>query len=237
MKKIGLLGGLSWVSTAEYYQRLNILMQSELGGVSSARIVLESLNRQDYVDEVIERKDEGAACEIILNACQNLEKAGAEFIVISCNDVHRFVPKIAPKIQIPFLHIAEVTAQSISNQGIKKVGLLGVMKTMEGVFYPEILAKYGIETIIPNHADRNYIHDRIYDELVMNKFSDTTKKGYLSVIENLANKGAKGVILGCTEIPLLLQPNEIDIPSFATTDLHCIATVDKAINTLKQGQP
>ncbi len=229
MKKIGLLGGLSWVSTAEYYQRLNVLMQDKLGGVASARIVLESVNRQDYVDAVIERKDEDAACEIILDACKNLENAGAKLIVISCNDVHRFVPKIAPKIGIPFLHIAEVTALAISKQGIKTVGLLGVMKTMEGVFYPEILAKHGIETLVPNQADKNYIHDRIYDELVMNKFSDSTKKGYSDVIERLHVAGAEGIVLGCTEIPLLLKPEEINIPSFATTELHCIATVNQCI--------
>ncbi|MFT2112224.1 aspartate/glutamate racemase family protein [Marinomonas sp. 2405UD68-3] len=229
MNKIGLLGGLSWVSTAEYYQRLNMLMQDKLGGVTSARIVLESVNRQDYVDAVIQQEDENAACEIILDACRNLENAGAKFIVISCNDVHRFVPDIAPKIGIPFLHIAEVTALAISKQGIKTVGLLGVMKTMEGVFYPEILAKYGIETIIPNQIDKNYIHDRIYDELVMNKFSDCTKKGYNDVIERLHIAGAEGVVLGCTEIPLLLKPEEIKIPSFATTELHCIATVNQSI--------
>ena len=229
MKKIGLLGGLSWVSTAEYYQRLNLLMQDKLGGVASARIVLESVNRQDYVDAVIERKDEDAACEIILEACKNLENAGAKFIVISCNDVHRFVPDIAPKIEIPFLHIAEVTALEISKQGIKTVGLLGVMKTMEGVFYPEILAKHGIETLIPNQADKNYIHDRIYDELVMNKFSGSTKKGYNDVIERLHVAGAEGVVLGCTEIPLLLKPEEINIPSFATTELHCIETINQSI--------
>lgn len=229
MNKIGLLGGLSWVSTAEYYQRLNMLMQEKLGGVASAKIVLESVNRQDYVDAVIERKDEDAACEIILDACRNLENAGAKFIVISCNDVHRFVPYIAPKIGIPFLHIAEVTAQAISKQGIKKVGLLGVIKTMEGIFYPEILAKYGIETLTPNETDKNYIHDQIYNELVMNIFSDSTKKGYIEVIERLHNAGAEGVVLGCTEIPLLLKPEEIGIPSFATTELHCIATVNQSI--------
>ena len=229
MHKIGLLGGLSWVSTAEYYRRLNELMQGQLGGVASARITLESLNRQAYVDAVIVRKDEAAACAMILDACKNLEKAGAKFIVISCNDVHRFVPEIAPKIQIPFLHIAEVTAQAIVEKGLTKVGLLGVMKTMEGSFYPDILAQHGIETLTPDLTDRGYIHDRIYDELVMNIFSESTKKGYLEVIKCLSESGAEGIILGCTEIPLLLQPDEISIPSFATTELHCIAAVERAL--------
>jgi len=229
MQKIGLLGGLSWVSTAEYYRRLNELMQDQLGGAASARIVLESLNRQAYVDAVIVRKDEETACEMIFDACRNLEIAGADFIVISCNDVHRFVPEIAPKIRIPFLHIAEVTARAIVTKGMKKVGLLGVMKTMESKFYPEILASHGIETLTPNLADRNYIHDRIYDELVMNNFSESTKAGYLDVIDRLSEVGAEGIILGCTEIPLLLQSEEINIPSFATTDLHCIAAIDQSL--------
>ncbi len=230
MQKIGLLGGLSWVSTAEYYRRLNELMQAQLGGVASARIVLESVNRQDYVDAVIERKDEAAACGMILEACRDLENAGAQFIVISCNDVHRFVPEVAHRIGIPFLHIAEVTALAIVAKGVKRVGLLGVMKTMEGDFYPEILAKHGVETLIPDRADRDYIHERIYDELVMDIFSESTKAGYLDVIEHLSEAGAEGVILGCTEIPLLIQADEINIPSFATTELHCIAAVERSLD-------
>lgn len=230
MQKIGLLGGLSWVSTAAYYRRLNELMQVKLGGVSSARILLESLNRQTYVDAVIKRKDEAAACEMILEACLNLEKAGADFIVISCNDAHRFIAEISTRISIPFLHIAEVTARAIAARGLKKVGLLGVMKTMEGQFYPQILGQQGIETLIPDLADRDYIHDRIYDELVMNVFKQSTKTGYLEVIERLANADAEGIILGCTEIPLLLQPEEINMPSFDTTELHCIAAIDRSLD-------
>lgn len=229
MQKIGLLGGLSWVSTAEYYRRLNELMQEKLGGVTSAKIILESVNRQAYVDAVIHRKDEEEALQIILKACQSLEKGGAKFIVISCNDVHRFVPEVSKHIQIPFLHIAEVTAQKIVANGIKKVGLLGVMKTMDGEFYPDTLATHGIQTLIPNETDKNSIHDIIYDELVMNVFSKKAKASYLDVIQRLNDSGAEGIILGCTEIPLLLKPNDISIPSFDTTNLHCIATVEKAL--------
>lgn len=205
-------------------------MQLRLGGVASASIVLESLNRQLYVDAVIERRDEAAACEMILDACQNLEKAGADFIVISCNDVHRFVAQIAPKIQIPFLHIAEVTAKACVASGLNKVGLLGAMKTMESDFYPEILAKQGVATLIPEAADRDYIHQCIYDELVMNIFSESTRAGYLDVIDRLAAAGAQGVILGCTEIPLLLRAEDIAMPSFATTELHCLAAIDKSLD-------
>lgn len=229
MQKIGLLGGLSWVSTAEYYRRLNELAQGQLGGAASARIVLESLNLQAYFDAVVQRKDEEAACEMIFDACRNLENAGANFIVICCNDVHRFVPEIAPKIRIPFLHIAEVTARAIVTEGVKKVGLLGVMETMEGEFYPEILAKHGVETLTPDLSDRDYINERILDELNVNIFSESTKAGYLDVIERLSGAGAEGIILGCTEIPLLIRPEEINIPSFATTDLHCVAAIGRSL--------
>ena len=234
MQKIGLLGGLSWVSTAVYYQRLNELMQNQLGGVTSARISLESLNRQAYVDAVIERKDEPAACQMIYAGCRSLEQAGADFIVISCNDVHRFVPEVARQVSIPFLHIAEVTARAIVAKGLKKVGLLGVMKTMEEPFYSAVLSEYGIETLTPDASDKDYIHQKIYAELVMNKFSDITKQGYLDVIERLIQSGAEGVVLGCTEIPLLLRQEEIPIPAFATTELHCVAAVNRAVNPQQQ---
>jgi aspartate racemase len=230
MRKIGLIGGLSWVSTAEYYRRLNQITQARLGGVSSARLVLESVNRQDYVEAVIERKDENAACEQILDAARNVERAGAAFIVICCNDVHRFVPQIETEVGIPFLHIAEATAKAIEAQGIASVALLGVRKTMEGDFYPNILKQHGITTIIPDEADRAFIHDTIYAELVEDVFTEETRQGYIRVIGGLASRGAGGVVLGCTEIPLLLPPEDIAIPSFSTTELHCAAAVEMAIS-------
>ncbi len=229
MKKIGLIGGLSWVSTAEYYRRLNQITQETLGGVHSARLALESVDRQAYVDAVIERKDEAAACEQILHAAQNVEKAGAAFIVISCNDVHRFVPEIAPHIDIPFLHIADVAAMAIKAAKLKSVALLGVRKTMEGDFYSGILRKHGLQVIIPNEAQKTYIHDTIYSELVNDIFTDATRQGYVKTIDDLGLRGAEGVVLGCTEIPLLLKPEDIRIPSFSTSELHCRAAIEKAL--------
>jgi len=229
MKKIGLIGGLSWVSTAEYYRRLNQIAQETLGGVHSARLVLESVNRQAYVDAVIEREDEAAACEQIFKAAQSVEKAGAAFIVISCNDVHRFVPEISPRIGIPFLHIANVTANAIKAANLKSVALLGVRKTMEGDFYPDIFRQRGIQAIIPNEAEKTYIHDAIYSELVNDIFTDATRQGYVKTIDDLASRGAQGVVLGCTEIPLLLKPEDIRIPSFSTSELHCRAAIEKAL--------
>lgn len=229
MKKIGLIGGLSWVSTADYYRLLNELIQKRLGGVSSAHLILESVNRQKYVEAVIDREDEEAACEIILGAARSIEQGGAEFIVISCNDVHRFVPDIQPHLNIPFLHIAEATAQAIEVKNISSVGLLGVRKTMEEPFYPEILKTHGIETIIPNEDEKTYIHATIYEELVKDRFLDSTREGYAKIIGALQSRGAEGVVLGCTEIPLLLGDDDVDIPTFSTTSIHCNAAVEMAL--------
>ena len=229
MKKIGLIGGLSWVSTAEYYRRLNQITQETLGGVHSARLVLESVNRQAYVDAVIEREDEAAACEQILQAAQSVEKAGAAFIIICCNDAHRFVPEIAPHITIPFLHIADAAALAIKAAKLKSVALLGIRKTMEGDFYSGVLRNHGLQVIIPNETEKTYIHDAIYKELVNDIFTDATRQGYVKIIDDLALRGAEGVVLGCTEIPLLLKPEDTRIPSFSTSELHCRAAIEKAL--------
>lgn len=229
MKKIGIIGGLSWVSTADYYKLLNEETQARVGGVASPPLVIESVNRQQYVDAVIGRGDEAAACRQILEAAQALERASAAFIVISCNDVHRFVPEIEPEIGIPFLHIADATGAAIERMGLKTVGLLGVRKTMEGDFYPDILARRGIATLVPDEPDRTTVHDKIYDELVMNVFTDATRAAYVRIIERLGERGAEGVVLGCTEIPLLLSPERIPMPSFSTTELHCKTAIDLAL--------
>jgi aspartate racemase len=229
MKKIGMIGGLSWVSTAEYYKRTNEIMQSIAGGVTSARIVLESVNRQEYVEAVIDREDEPAACRQIESAALAVQAAGANFIVITCNDVHRFVPAIQPSIDIPFLHIAQVTADAIKARGLRKVALLGVRKTMEGDFYPAIFAQNGLETIIPYEAEKSFIHDSIYRELVQNRFLDETRAQYQKIISDLGERGADCVALACTEIPLLLAPKDSPLPAFSTTELHCQAAVAMAL--------
>jgi len=228
MKKIGLIGGLSWVSTVDYYRRLNQITQQRFGGVHSARLVLESVDRQAYVDAVIERQDEAAACQQILEAALGVERAGASFIVMCCNDIHRFVPDIEPRIGIPFLHIAEATSQAVKAAGLHRVALLGVRKTMEGQFYPQIFDRHGIEAIIPSEQEKTFIHDTIFAELVKDVFTEETRQGYVRLIEDLAARGAEGVVLGCTEIPLLLSQDDIEIPSFSTTELHCKAAIDKA---------
>lgn len=229
MKKIGVIGGLSWVSTADYYRQLNELTQARLGGVHSARLAVESVDRQAYVDAVIDRKDEQAGFEIVLDAAQGLERSGAEFIVMSCNDIHRFVPKLEEKISTPFLHIAEATAHEINRAKIDKVALLGVRKTMEEDFYPDMLSRYGIATIIPNEDEKSAIHDSILNELVKDVFRESTRNRYIAIIDDLCKRGAQGVVLGCTEIPLLIRENDVDKPTFSTTSIHCRAAIDRAI--------
>ncbi|MBU2957859.1 amino acid racemase [Paracoccus sp. 1_MG-2023] len=231
MKKIGMIGGLSWVATAEYYRRLNQLIQAECGGATSARIVIESVNRQDYLDAMHGRGDEDAACAIIADAAGALEAAGAEFIVLACNNAHRFVPRIAPTVALRFLHIAEVTARAIAAQGCRRVALLGVRKTMEDDFYPSIFADHGIETLIPTEPDRAIIDDTIHRELVNDRFLDATRDEYGRIIAALAARGAEGVALACTEIPLLLGPDDACLPLYSTTELHCRAAVAMALQT------
>ena len=230
MRKIGLIGGLSWVSTAAYYRLLNEITQQTLGGVSSAHLILESVNRQEYVDNVIHKKDEAAACTMILKEARAIEAGGAEFIVICCNDVHRFVPEIQPHIAIPFLHIAEATGQAIRDAGLSRVALLGVRKTMEGTFYQSVLDRMDIQTMIPDGAQRDYIDATIMEEMVKGQFLPETRAGYVALMEKLHHAGAQGIILGCTEIPLLISPDDIDVPTFSTTDLHCQAAVAMALS-------
>jgi len=229
MKKIGLIGGLSWVSTAEYYRLLNEITQKMLGGVSSPHLILESVNREAYVQNVNIRKDEAAASEMILAAAQSVEAGGAEFIVICCNDVHRFVPEIEPLIGIPFLHIAQATGGAIRKAGLSRVALLGVRKTMEGTFYQNVLSEFGIETMVPDAAERDYVDGTIMEEMVKGRFTPETRQGYIELMKKLNGEGAEGIILGCTEIPLLIKPDDIDLPTFSTTDLHCQAAVEMAL--------
>jgi len=229
MKKIGLVGGLSWVSTAAYYRILNERTQAKLAGVNSARIILESLNRQQYVDLVLGRNDEAAACEIILNAARSVEAGGAAFVVICCNDAHRFIPEIERSISIPFLHIAKTTAHAIRRAGLSRVALMGVKKTMEEAFYPNVLAEYGIDTIIPNDDERDYIDNTILEELVKGVFLRSTKKEYAALMRKLYGRGADGIVLGCTEIPLLIGADDVDVPTFSTTEIHCYAAIEMAL--------
>lgn len=229
MKKIGMIGGLSWVSTAVYYRRLNELMQERLGGVSSAHVLLESVNRQDYIDAAERRGDDAGARDIVLRAARSVERGGAAFLVMACNGAHRFIPEIQPQIGIPFLHIAETTAEAVNAAGLRSVALLGMRQTMEGQFYPDVLEPLGISVVTPDETEKSFVHDTILNELVRNDFRDATRARYVQIIQDLhAQQGAEGAILGCTEIPLLVSDDDVDVPVFSTTEIHCRAAVDAA---------
>ncbi|MEM9328572.1 MAG: aspartate/glutamate racemase family protein [Bacteroidota bacterium] len=229
MKKIGLIGGMSWESSQIYYQLVNQKVKEALGGFHSARCVMDSVDFAEI--ERLQMVDDWEAMSTLMAAsAQNLEKAGADIVVLCTNTMHLCSDAIKASINIPFLHIAEATARRIKAQGLKKVLLLGTRFTMEKAFFKDILSKdFGIEVIIPNKADRSLVHDVIYEELVLGKISDTSRKVYQEIIAAGAEAGAEGAILGCTEIPLLIQQEHVQIPVFETTRIHAEAAVGFAL--------
>lgn len=229
MKKIGMLGGMSWESSLEYYRIMNEEVKTILGGTHSANCLLYSFDFQQ-----IERlQHEGKWDEltrIMVEEAMNLKKASAELIVICTNTMHLVAPSIEAATSLPVLHIADVTGHAIKQENLKKVALLGTRFTMESSFYRDLLKeRYEIELIIPNKEDRQRIHDIIYDELIFGITLEESRLIYMRIIESLQADGAEGVILGCTEIPLLLQQQHVSIPLFDTTYLHATAAVRKAL--------
>ncbi len=229
MKTIGLLGGMSWESTATYYRLLNEGIKDALGGLHSAKILLHSVD----FDEIARMQREGAwdeAGEMLGKAAAGLEAAGANMTLICTNTMHKVAPEIQAAIQIPVLHIADATAEVLLEQGIKRVGLLGTAFTMEQDFYRgRIASRFGIEVIIPNEVDRQIIHDVIFDELCKGVISNASRAEYVRIVESLHQSGADAAILGCTEIGLLVKPNHTSVPLLDTTELHCAAAVKAAL--------
>ncbi|WP_214761162.1 aspartate/glutamate racemase family protein [Exiguobacterium sp. s129] len=229
MKKIGMLGGMSWESSLEYYRMMNEEVKTILGGTHSANCLLYSFDFQQ-----IERlQHEGKWDEltrIMVEEAMNLKKAGANLIVICTNTMHLVAPSIEAATSLPVLHIADVTGHAIKQENLKKVALLGTRFTMESSFYRDLLKEwYEIELMIPNEEDRQCIHDIIYDELIFGIITEASRLAYTRIIESLQADGAEGVILGCTEIPLLIQQQHVSIPLFDTTYLHATAAVRKAL--------
>jgi aspartate racemase len=229
MKTIGLIGGSTWVSTADYYKIINQLTNQLLGGSHSASILMYSLKFHEFRVLVEEGRTEEVK-KLLISIAQNLEKAGAECLLICANTPHMFAEHIQAGIKIPLIHIAEETAKEIRLQQLKKVALLGTKPTMEQSFYKDKLAQYGIQTIIPDDTDREMINDTIFNEFSKEIFSDETRRKYMAVIEKLRSLGAEGVILGCTEIPLLIKQKDSSIPVFDTMSIHCHAAVKFANN-------
>ena len=230
MKTIGLLGGMSWESSLEYYRLLNQLVRQRLGGMHSARCILFSLDFAE-IEELQMRDEWGKATEILIEAAQGLENAGAEGLLICTNTMHKLADQVQENLSIPLLHIADGTAQAIKDQGLQTVGLLGTRFTMEEDFYcSRLVDKYDLQVLIPNADDRQVIHDVIYDELVQGVIEPASRQAYLGIIDRLVKRGAQGIILGCTEIGLLVKPEHTDIPLFDTTLIHAQAAVDWALS-------
>ena len=230
MKKIGLIGGMSWESTKVYYELINKMVKKKLGEFHSAKCVVDSIDFQNIV-ALQHKNDWDSLHKIMIESAQNLEKAKAEAIVICTNTMHLSCEEIRKNITIPIIHIAEVTGAKIQENNISKVLLLGTKFTMEQDFYKSILKKkFNIEVLIPDEDDRKVIHDIIYNELVKGIIQNESKIEYQNIIEKASKEGAEGVILGCTEIPLLIKPTDVSIPVFDTTNIHAESAVEFSLN-------
>jgi len=224
MKILGLVGGISWVSTIDYYRYINQAVNKRLGGNESAECIIYSVNYGEIIRHN-ESKDLEGTFDIISEAAGHLKNSGAGAIVLCANTMHMFADELEAKIGVPVIHVAVATANEIKNKSLKKVGLLGTKLTMEMDFYRSKLSEHDIQTIIPDEEDRNYIHEKIYSELGKGIIKEETKSGYLSIIQKLISQGAEGIILGCTEIPSLIKQADVNVPVFDTTLIHSEAAV------------
>jgi aspartate racemase len=224
MKTIGIIGGTTWVSTLDYYKMLNQKVNSALGGYHSARLILYSIDFDDMVRFKAQGNDD-ALKKMILDASNKLEYAGAECLMLGANTLHMLAGFIQERISIPLIHIGEETAKVIAAKKLGKVGLLGTRVTMEQDFYRKKLEEYGIMTIIPPEKDREYIHRTIFEEFSKEIFTDEARARYSEIIDELVSAGAEGVILGCTEIPILMRRKAFSVPLFNTTEIHADAAV------------
>lgn len=219
MKTIGLIGGMSWESTVTYYQIVNEVIKKELGGLHSAKVLLYSVDF-DEIEKYQSNGEWDKSAEVLGQAASNLEKAGADFIVICTNTMHKVVPQIKQMISIPILHIAEATAEKLVENNIHTVGLLGTKYTMTQDFYRDKIEEAGIKVVIPSEEDVEIVNSVIYNELCLGKIKDESREEYKRIIDKMAAEGAEGVILGCTEIGLLIQQKDSNLPVFDTTLIH-----------------
>jgi aspartate racemase len=230
MKTIGLLGGMSWESTLGYYKAINEGINKELGGLHSAKIAMYSVDFEP-IEQLQHAGDWNGTAKILCMAAQNIQAAGADFLLICTNTMHKVAKEIGESIRIPILHIADATAEILVNQGVKKVGLLGTAFTMEQEFYKgRLLSQYNLEVLVPNEKDRQIIHKVIYQELCLGKITANSKAEYLRVIDGLAAQGAAAVILGCTEIGMLVNQSDTDVKLMDTTAIHAQQAVRYAIS-------
>ncbi|MCM3758277.1 aspartate/glutamate racemase family protein [Sporosarcina aquimarina] len=228
MKIIGLIGGMSWESSAEYYRIINEEVKRRLGGLHSAKCLLYSVDFEEIERFQTQGEWENAG-EKLGEAASSLEKAGAEFILICTNTMHKVVDAVQSKINIPILHIADATAEQINKQEITNIGLLGTRYTMEQEFYKSRIESKGINVIVPDMEEREIVNKIIFDELCLGKIHQESRDYYKSVIQNLIVSGAQGIILGCTEIGLLIKPDDSKVPLFDTTYIHALEAVNLSL--------
>ncbi|MEN2412716.1 aspartate/glutamate racemase family protein [Flavobacterium mesophilum] len=226
MRKIGLIGGISWVSTGDYYKLINEGINEKLGGLNFSECLVYSFNYAD-IKKNNDNNDWDSTFKMLFKGCEFLKSGGAEAIILCANTMHLIADKLQEAIDLPVIHIATATALEIKKKEIKKVALLGTKFTMELDFFKEKLTAKGIETIIPEkQEDKDFIHYTIFEELGRGLVTEETKKRYLEISNELISKGAEGIILGCTEIPLVIKPEDVSVPIFDTALIHSKAAVD-----------
>ena len=230
MKTIGMIGGMSWESTVSYYKALNEGVKCELGGLHSAKVVLNSVDFAE-IERLQHSGEWGKTADILSDAAVSVEAAGADFFMICTNTMHKVADEVSAKVSIPLLHIADATAQKLVSDGVKKVGLLGTQFTMEQDFYRGRLTdKFGIEVVIPDSTQRASVHRIIYEELCQGQVKADSREAYLAIIQDLQAQGAEAVILGCTEIALLVSQQDTEVPLYDTTEIHAKAAVELALS-------
>ena len=230
MKTIGLIGGTGWTSTTDYYRLINQETNRLLGGLNSARCILYSFNYAD-INECNLRDDHEGVYRYVLDAAQKLKNASADFLVLCANTLHQYVDRLNDEIKLPIVHIADASAAEIKRKGISTIGLLGTRFTMEMDFYTKKLSEAGITSLVPDKPGRNYIHSIIMDELLKENIREESRKHFLEIIGSLETRGAQGIVLGCTEIPLLIKQEHTNLPVFNTLELHAKAAVEYALNS------
>lgn len=229
MKTIGMLGGMSWESTASYYKAINEGIKNELGGLHSAKICMYSVDF-GQIETLQHQGNWAATAEILSAAAQSVEAGGADFLIICTNTMHKVAPEIEKATSIPLLHIADATAERLLENNVKRVGLLGTRFTMEEEFYKgRLIEKYNMDVVVPDADEQDIVHNIIYSELCLGKVTDRSRLQYLSIIDELYEKGAEAVILGCTEIALLVQQKHTSVPLYDTTEIHASAAVKLAV--------
>lgn len=227
MKTVGIIGGMSWESTAKYYQWLNEGVRERLGGLHSAKVVLTSVDF-DQIEKLQAADKWDDAGDILAHEAIKLQRAGVDFVLLATNTMHRVADKIESAIEIPFVHLASATAEKITSAGLSKVGLLGTIYTMERDFYKGRLSQQGLEVVIPQPDSRAMVHRVIYDELCLGKINPDSKAAFIEAAKSMVVGGAQGVILGCTEITLLIDQRDFDFPIFDTTRIH----IEKALDLM-----